>query len=80
MKTEGGVPGDVQVLPDVPHRARGRVRDRRDEDVGSSTGHDQPGSEGGLDGEGEECSDGCELGEHGCGGYGGVFVHEELKR
>ena len=58
VKTEGDVPGDIQVLPNVPYRARRRVRDRRDEHVGSSAGHDQPGPEDGLDGESEEGSDG----------------------
>ena len=58
MKTEGDVPGDIQVLPDVPHRARSGVRDRRDEDVGSGTGHYQPGAEDRLDCESEEGSDG----------------------
>ena len=80
MKPEGGVPSDVQVLSDVPHRTRGRVRNRGDEDVGSGTGHDQPSTKDRLDGESEEGSDGGELGEHGCGGCGGVCVREELKR
>ena len=67
VKTEGDVPGNVQVLPDVPNCARGRVRDRRDKHVRSSAGHDQPGAEDGLDCEGEEGDGGSELGEHGCG-------------
>ena len=59
------VPGDVQSLPDVPHRARRGVRHGRDKHVRSGAGRELR-AEDGLHGEREERGDGGELGEHGC--------------
>ena len=62
--SESDVPGDVQGLTNVPHRALSRVRHGRDEHVRSGAGRERR-AEDGLRGECEERGDGGELGEHG---------------